>query len=148
MSIGLYTAANNSTLVSSNNSFTNSLLVGINGRLGGVFQQRLFVRNSESNKSYSAISLFVENPVDPTLINGTQNILWKLSAGDTQPTDDIWLDINTGNTISLPNIGTNLVPDSTTYLPFWLYVRIPRNTNIGTFTGINIVIDANEILVP
>ncbi len=147
MSIGIYTNPDPTTLISQNGAFTNALLVSLNGRLGGVFQKRLFVRNSESNKSYSSIQVLTQNPSDPTLVNGTKNIHWKLLSGDQQPDDLDWDGVSTGNTISIANIGTSLVADTTTYIPFWLYVRIPRNTNVETLLGVRLVINANELLV-
>lgn len=148
MSIGIYTDTKSTELISQNDTFSNTLLVPVNGRLGGTFQKRLYVRNSEANKSYSSIQVSVENPVDPTLINGVQFTYWKLIAGDQQPADWQWDLITTGNAISLSNIGTVSVGDNSTYLPFWLYVRVPRNSNANTFTTPNMVIRANEILVP
>ncbi len=148
MSLGIYTDTADSALVSQNDTFTNSLLVPVNGRLGGVFQKRLFVHNNEQDKSYSGIQVSVENPADPTLINGVQFTFWKMIAGDKQPTDDLWLPIATGNILSLPNIGTILNGDSTTYLPFWLRVQVPRNSNANTYITPNMVIRATEILVP
>lgn len=148
MSIGIYTDTDPTTLISQNDTFTNSLLVNVNGRLGGVFQKRLYVRNSEHNKSYSSIQVSVENPADPSLINGVQFTYWKLIAGDTQPADWQWDAVTTGNIITVPNIGTVSIGDNTTYVPFWLYVRAPRNSNANTFITPNMVIRANEILVP
>jgi hypothetical protein len=147
MSLGIYTAPDSSSLISQNNTFTNALLVAVNGRLGGVYQKRLYVRNDESDRSYSDIEVLVENPDDETLIDGTQNILWKLIPGDAQPADDDWMEVTTGNSISLDDIGTDSVSDSTTYLPFWLYVKVPRNTSINTLTGVNLLINAIEILI-
>lgn len=148
MSIGIYTAADASALISQNDTFTNTLLVAVNGRLGGVSQQRLYARNTEHNKSYSSIQVSVENPADPSLINGVQFTYWKLIAGDQKPADWQWDAVATGNVVALPNIGTISVGDNSTYVPFWLYVRVPRNSNANTFITPNIVIRANEILVP
>lgn len=148
MSIGIYTDTDPTTLISQNDTFTNTLLVNVNGRLGGVFQKRLYVRNSEHNKSYSSIQVSVENPADPSLINGVQFTYWKLISGDLQPADWQWDGVTTGNIITLPSIGTVSIGDNTTYVPFWLYVRAPRNSNANTFITPNMVIRANEILVP
>lgn len=147
MAIGLYTDTSPSTLISQNDTFLNSLLIPVNGRLGGVFQKRLYIRNNETNKSYSSIQVTVDNPADPTLVNGVQFTYWKLIASDLQPADYLWDAVTTANTISLPNIGTTAVGDSSTYVPFWLYVRVPRNSNANTFNTPNVVIRANEILV-
>lgn len=148
MSIGIYTEATGSALVSQNDTFTNTLLLPVNGRLGGVYQKRLYVRNTEANKSYSSIQVSVENPADPTLINGLQHTYWKLIAGDQQPLDWQWDLVVTGNTITVPNIGTVSIGDNSTYVPFWIYVSVSRNSNANTFITPNMVIRANEILVP
>lgn len=148
MSIGIYTDTNPSALISQNSDLTNALLVAVNGRLGGIFQKRLFVRNTQSNKSYSGITVSVENTVDPTLINGVQFTYWKLLAGDLQPADSAWEVVTTGNILTIPNIGTILVGDNSTYTPFWLWVKVPRNSNAHTLITPKIVIRATEILVP
>lgn len=146
MAIGIYTAASPGTKISQSADFTNPLLVSLDGKIGGVFQKQLFVRNDNSTLWYSLTTLTAVNNITPALIN-SPGYSWKLSAGGTQPTDEQWAAITGGNTISLPNLGTASLANTSTYLPFWLRVEIPRNVPVQTIldTTLNITTDENLI---
>lgn len=143
MGIQIYTEANSGAFISSADSFSKPMLIAMNGRTGGVLQKRVYVRNSDNARYYTGITL---KPFTGTasLINGTVGLSWKLSAGDTKPTDEAWALIAHGNTISLPNLGSG---DITTYLPLWVRVEIPRSTDVQTIKDVKLQIGATETLV-
>ena len=147
MSLAPYTSAIETAEITSGEDFESPFLVTIDGVLGGVIQKRLYLRNKDTAKSYSSITVSVSNEADPALIDDSKGISWKLFAGDQQPTDEQWKLTSPVNTINLPDIGTVSVSDTSTYLPFWVRVEIPRSTDIQTIKDIKILTIANEILV-
>lgn len=147
MSIGIYTDANPATLISKSATFTNPLLVALDGRLGGITQKKLYLRNDDNTLWYSTNTVTPADLIDPTIVNGTNGISWKLRAGGTQPTDEEWAAITAGNTISLANLGSGAGSDTSTYLPFWVRVQIPRNTSAKTILDVTLTINTNENVV-
>ncbi len=146
MPIGIYTIANPSSLISYNSTFTNPLLVSLNGRLGGIVQKRLYLRNGDNTLYYSSITVKPSCPTDVTLIDGSRGLSWKLLAGSTQPTDEAWAAIAPANTISMPNLGSSGSPNTTTYSPFWVRVEIPRNIEVQTLLSVTLDIACSENL--
>jgi hypothetical protein len=144
MGINIYSAADPSTGYSVAGAFTNPFTVVLDGKYGGVIQKKLYVRNSDSSVWYSATTLLCSDIVDPTIVDGTKNITWKLIAGNTQPTDDQWAAITTGNTISMANLGAIGSPNTSTYLPFWARVQIPRNMEVQTVLDVKLKINTTE----
>lgn len=147
MGIGIYTAADPSTGLSIDGVFTNPLVVPMDGRLGAIYQKKLYIRNNDNTLYYTTITLKSSNQIDTWVIDGSKGITWKLSAGNTQPYDDQWLAIATANTISLSDIGSIHVGDTTTYIPFWLRVQVPRNIEVQTLLTTTLDISASENLV-
>ncbi len=147
MPIGIYTAADPSTGLSHDHSFSNALLVSLDGKLGGIIQKKLYIRNSDNTLWYSGTTLTPVDLIDPTVINNTRGFSWKLSVGNTQPLDDQWAAILPGNTITFSDLGSLHVSDTSTYLPFWIRVQIPRNTSIQSILDVTLNINTNENLV-
>ena|SRR3990167_10972683 len=148
MPIKIYTSASPDAPISESGALTDPYLVTLDGRNGGVIQQKLYVRNSSSTLSYSGISLTVVNTDDPSLVDGSVGITWKLSEGTLQPTDEQWKVIDSANSITFSGIGTSAVSDTSTYLPFWVRTEIPRGTSVQTITDIQFKIVASELIVP
>ena len=146
MSIGIYTTADPDEAISEDGALTNPLLVSVDGKLGGVIQQLLYIRNDDENVAYSGINLAVISD-DISLVDGTNGYTWKLAVGDTQPTDSEWNDITTANTIDFDMIGDESLGDTSTYLPFWIRASVDRNSTVNTFTNVKFEILADELLV-
>ena len=148
MGISIYTTSNNTTdPVSEDGEFTNPLLVSLDGKNGGVLQKRLYLHNNSPTLSYSGIDLTVVDEVGFSVVDGEHGFSWKLREGDLQPTDEEWKVIDPGNEISFSGIGNDLVTDTSTYLPFWVRVEIPRNTSVQTITDVQFQLTGQEILV-
>jgi len=69
MGLGLYTDADPSTLVSSEGTFTNALLISHDGKMGGVLQKKVYLRNSDAAKSYIGIQVTPVYLNDPDFID-------------------------------------------------------------------------------
>jgi len=148
MGLGLYTAADPATLVSKDDTFTNPLLLSMDGKIGGVLQKKVYLRNDDAARSYINIQVTPVYAGDPDFIDNSQGISWKLISGDVQPTDDSWaLVTSSPNTIVMGDIGTLTVSDTTTFLPFWIRTVIPRFTDIQTIRGIKLTVVSDEVLI-
>lgn len=138
MGLGIYTKQNADSLVSTDSYFTNPFATAFDGRAGGSVEKRLFVRNDDPLRSYEDIVVTVD---------GVESwFSWKLSAGDTQPTSEEW-SLLTGDHAHLPNLGTSLLPDIATYLPFWVRIEVPSNINVQVITSVQLRVDATELFI-
>lgn len=144
MSLRIYESVSGSIVpFSVGGVFTNPLLISIDGRVGGVVEKLLYVRNSSDLYTYEDISLLAEQSEGSfDLIGGTQGFSYKMKAGDTKPSSEEWATIQAGNTIDLSNIA-----DTVTYLPFWIRIEVPRQVPVQRFRGVSIKIVATQVLV-
>lgn len=136
MALLIYDIADPQSAFSENGDFTNPLSLSFDGVEGGIIKQKLFVRNNDTSKSYTGITI---TPVDggDGLVNGADGFSWKLVAGDEEPLEEQWAGVAAGNIISIPDIG-----DSTTYQPFWIRVEVPSGSSIQSFQSVQLKIDA------
>lgn len=147
MGLKIYTSASPDASISENGSLTDPYAISLDGRSGGAIQHLLYVRNDDTNLTYSGIYLTVIDSVDPSVVDGSTGQTWKLSAGTTQPSDDLWKQIDSANTITLSGLGTTDASDTSTYLGFWVRTEIPRGTSVQTITDIQFQITAQELLL-
>ncbi len=149
MSLEIYTAADPDTALSQDGDHTSDFLVSLDGKLGGVLQKKLYVRNTDSAVRHTGIALTVDAPESGSaFLDDSAGYSWLLYEGDTQPTDTQWEEIlDIPNTIDLGDLGAADLPDTTTYLPFWVRVEIPRNADVRTFTDIRFKLTGQEILI-
>ncbi len=147
MPIAIYTSADPHTAISQDGTFTNPFAVAIDGKNGGVIQQRLYIRNDDPDLSYSGINLLLVDTIGESAIDGSDRKTWKLYEGDTQPTDNQWATVSGANFITFSGIGNSLVSDTSTYLPFWVRVEVGRNSDVETIKDVQLVLNGHEILV-
>ena len=148
MSLVIYQKADPATAFSVNGKFTNPLALTFDGSDGGISIQKFYLRNDGLDNPiaiYSAISIALVDNVNGALINGTDGYIWKLYEDpinpNTQPLQGQWDTIAPANTIAMPDIS-----DSTTYLPFWLYVQVAPNTAVQSFQGVSLSINATATI--
>jgi hypothetical protein len=148
MGLGIYEEATPSSALSDSGDYTNPLTVALNGTTGASREVRLYVRNdgSPAGRWYSTVSVqpVVDSGEDP--ISGPL-FTWKLIAGDTDPTEGAWSAVDGGNSISLSNIGSGGNEDTSTYLPFWLRIEIPKGAPVTSFDNVTLRITHTENLV-
>lgn len=144
MGLKLYSAADPSKAYSINGLFTAPFLVILDGKYGGISQQLAYLRNDDNMSWFSGTTINVTDTVDATVIDGSKGFTWKLIVGSTQPTDDQWAAVSTGNTISLANLGSTGAPNTSTYLPFWIRVQIPRNIEVQTILDVKFNITTTQ----
>ncbi len=143
MALSIYESAVPTTVFSEDGTLTNPISITIDGLRGGVILRRYYVRNDDNTKYYTSITLQPIVNSGLNIVNGSINgFSWKLIEGDTQPLDDQWAITTSGNQISLTNIGTAGNGDTTTYLPFWLRVDVPRNVDVQSFSNVSLEINS------
>jgi hypothetical protein len=139
MALKIYPDASPDNPYSQDGLMSNPLRLGFNARLASTSEAKYYLRNDNSNFNYSDIQI---QPVDHTgshLVDGTNDFSWKLSAGDTQPTADEWDNITAGAAISMSDIS-----DTSTYLPFWLKIEIPRGASVKSYRNVVLRIFGEE----
>jgi hypothetical protein len=145
MGLNIYETADPSAGFSNDQSFSNSLSLTVDGSTGATVSKRLYLRNDDSLLYYENIS------VQPVILSGKDIITgentgfeWRLISGDAQPLEAQWGLVNPGNSISLSDIGSPGSGDTTTYLPFWLRISVPRGAAVESYQGIGLRISADE----
>jgi len=102
MGLGIYRQQVASSNISDDGSFDNPLSVTVDGKLGGIFTSRLYIRNDDPAFSYIDISVVPVDSSTSSVVDGSQvGFSWKLKEGDQQPTSEEWVVISAGNTASL-----------------------------------------------
>lgn len=149
MTIGIYTESVPDGLLSQDDLFTKPFAITFDGRTGGYKETRLFLRNNDPSFYYTDMTLALEDSENPPIVSRPEDsFVWKFSYGDTKPTFNDWLNIPAANTLNiLDDIGGPGSPDTSTYLPFWVYIQVPPNLDIQVFIGVKFVLSGNEALV-
>lgn len=149
MTVKIYTEANNSnSALSLGGSFTNPFSLTFDGRTGGFKEVKLFLRNDSADYYYEDLQVSLQDLSDETITdNLADGYAWKLSAGDTKPTFNDWANIAPANTINLGTLGESGSADTSTYLPFWVFVQVPSNISIQAFTNVSFIISGQENLI-
>ena len=123
-------------------SSTNPFTVTFDGRIGGSQDRRLYIRNDSDSVYYTNITVSV---VD---VGSEGNILWKLKQKDIPPTNDEWMEVATGNTLSISSdIGSSSQADTATYLSFWIKAITTRGQDVRTLTNYIIRLSATEYYI-
>jgi hypothetical protein len=148
MGLLIYSNPNPGAAFSIDGLFTNPLVSAFNGAIGDTTNKRYYVRNDAANRSYESITFQPVYDSGDNIISGTNGFGWKLIVGDTQPLEEQWDLVSFGNSIVIPNIGTSIVADLSTYEPFWLRIVVPRGASVKSHVGIKLRLSYTEILVP
>lgn len=148
MSLSIYTQPDPETAISQDGFFTNPFAVTFDGRTGGYKEIKLYVRNDDDSFYYSDLQLKLEDSNDPSITNRpSDGFVWKLAYGDTKPTFNDWLNTPAANTLSIPDsIGGPGDPDTSTYLPFWVFIQVPGNLDIQVFTSVQFALSGTETI--
>jgi hypothetical protein len=138
--LGIYELADPSSAYSVSGIFTNPLSHTFDGVTGGIVEQKYYVRNDDAAVTYSGITLQAVDTGGFGLVD-SNGYEWKLSAGNDQPLEQEWDSLAAGNTISLAYDGAG---DISTYLPFWLRIKVPRGVTVQSFDSVVLRLEATE----
>ena len=100
-----------------------------NGYDGEIRELKLFVRSNDPDEYCTEISISPDNVPSGWIV--------KLAVGSLQPTAADWEGINSNNTISFSDIGSSgngiaVSGNTSQYLSFWYYIKIPADTEVQT----------------
>jgi hypothetical protein len=145
MSIQLYENQGDSTPYSSG-TFTNAFLHNFDGRIGGIHEVKIFVRNDDSLHVYEDISMSIEqfDTLEIDFVGGDDGFSFKLFAGDTQPTSDEWSTINYAIPGSPGEIDLSDLTDTNTWLPVWIRIEIPASIPVQRLKTVRFKVSATE----
>jgi len=119
-----------------------------NGREGEIVERLLFLRNDDSDKYYTNITI---DPIDTDGDDDTNltDTGWavRLSPGALQPSEAQWQTVTPSDPIEMEDVGVDSAADTTTYFPFYYRIEVPRNTRVQTKTDITLSIQAVENVV-
>jgi len=138
MALNIYEEANPSSAFSKDATFSNPFSVALNGALGDVYEQRLYVRNDDVARVYTDVTV---TPIDggDNIVDGTNGFSWKVIAGDQKPLEEQWDLQSPGNSANVGNLS-----DTNTYLPFWIRVQVPEGADVTSYQGVQLEIEATE----
>jgi hypothetical protein len=139
MALKICSAADIATAFTQDGSLTSAFRQSFDGRTGEIQETNLFVGNNDAGKSYSSITLSPVVKTGKEVTDGTNGYGVKLYAGVEQPTTDEWAAISYSNSISLGS-----VPDTATFLPFWVLVDVPKGAPAESLTGVVFRLTADE----
>lgn len=125
---------------SKNGLFTAPIKTSLNGSQGESEEKKLYIRNSDSNTYFTAVDITgapaarvrVGDPAYPEA-----NIGVKLLLKDTEPSENEWLAVEAGNTITIDEVGDINTAD-TSYIPFWVKIELPPGTPVQNIADVKL----------
>ena len=141
MALKFYESVGSTTPYSVDGLFTNPQIVSIDGRMGGVIEKKLYLRNDDNTKTYSGIQMiFYQSGGDISYLNGTDGFSMKANVGNAKPTAAEWVTITHGSVS-----GTfSDINDTATYLPVWIRFQIPAKVLVQHINNVSLKITATE----
>lgn len=139
MALKIYPDEGLSSPYSQDGTANNAFRQAFDGKTGQVKETKLYLRNDDASKNYTGIFISSISLSGRNIVDGTDGYSWKLKSGNTQPTYDDWRSISAGNSISMGSIS-----DTTTYLPFWLRIEVPKGAPVETVSGATLKVVASE----
>ena len=142
MGIGLYLNTNINSKISDTNKFS----ITFDGRIGGIQDKQIYIRNDDITKWYNNIQLYVFDSGNNNIVNNQNNgWSWKLKEADIDPTNEEWNSISAGQTIAISvDLGSSTKFDIVTYVPIWLRIQIPSKQYVQTIETVSFNLLAQE----
>lgn len=98
----------------------------VDGRLGGSFEQVVYIRNDDVTDYYTDIVLEYQTTLYTDMgVLGSTGWGVKTVVGERRPTEAEWGVVQSGNRLELPDIGSTAAGDTSTYIPVWIRVYCP-----------------------
>jgi hypothetical protein len=110
------------------------------GVLGESMEKLAYIRNDDPGSYYVSVQVWAQDTGSPDSTLGVYGNGWgvKLSEGARQPTPDEWEEVIAGDAITLSDIGTSALADTSNYHPFWMKVTTPGNLPAQSKTSIKL----------
>lgn len=144
MALSVYDSPNENTAFSSGTN-TNPISLTVDGTLGATITKKLYLRNDSASHYYTSIEITPSSNGGEDIVTGSLSTFhWKLIAGNNEPLEDQWQLVSGGNTMTLSDLGSLGNATTTTYLPFWLRVNVPKGIDIQVFEHVTLEVAATE----
>jgi hypothetical protein len=117
---------------SENGTLTNPVRFLANPKETAVAHRHLYLRNDSPSYYYTGITLQLLPTT--TTVDELAGLVFKLYASTSQPTEAQWQPILSGNTLSMPDVGTVDLADQS-YYSFWVRIESPRSISLQTLQG-------------
>jgi hypothetical protein len=130
--------------LNSENIYSESLRTTHDGKLGTTDDVLIYVHNTDPTKYYVSVqlspsSLQYDDTVGEWAFTGFG---LKCIYGERQPTETEWDQVKNGETIVLPNIGSNEAADTANYYPIWTRTIVPGKT--GAINKVDMAFDLSS----
>lgn len=113
----------------------------INGHVGGPHEELFYLRNGDVTKWFSNVVVSVTTSLYDGLGEfGTSGISFKFMYGERRPTEAEWSEVNSGDSLQIPNIGSTDLADTNTYHPIWVRIYVPGNTAANIYDNYAITV--------
>jgi len=125
---------------------TEHILTSHNGFVGEAFITKIYLKNSDNNKYYDAITVKVtmDSELPTNSLFSTTGWSVKFLCQDTQPTELEWSRAGLNTELSIGSIGTSNAADISTQKTIWIRVFCPGNTQPQVKDNIKIIVDYTE----
>ena len=135
-----------SELKSNDNSFSSPIVFNPNGDFGDVIEKKLIIRNDDSNKYYTSVTIQstpseLTSRGNPSYPNAPFKV--KIKIQETQPTKSEWDLIEAGANSTTFSIGTSVLADTNDH-GFWVRLETPANLRVGEIRSIKLRLNYTE----
>jgi hypothetical protein len=140
-----YDEQNNSyEQISIDGALTNPLRTSHDATNGEIVEKKVFLRNVDNTLYYTDITL-TGRPARKTRVGDPNypeaSIGFKIIVQDEQPTENQWLAAQSGESVSMSDIGDSQEAD-TSFKAFWIQIEISPGSRPKVVTDISLAIDA------
>jgi hypothetical protein len=98
------------------------------GHLGSVMEKLIYIRNDDAALYFTNVEVaYLTSQYQDVGEYGTSGWGVKYMYGQRRPTEAEWDLVRPGEALLLPDIGTTLAADISTYHPIWVRVVCPGN---------------------
>lgn len=142
MSLKIYHQLLDTAYLGTRDDGTYYLSFSFRGDSGGRLEKRLWLRNDSLYSYFTGITVDSTDTATLSISDGERTgYSVKLWVGDIRPTEEDWNSVSTGNQISLPNIGSSTNPATNSFVPFWVRVDVPANSDLETITTVSLQVN-------
>jgi hypothetical protein len=119
------------------------------GRLGGVMDLRVYLRNDKPASWYTDIKVRAVDTVGDDITDGSiPGFYWKIAQKDIALSHEEWDQIEAGNTLEVGfDLGNTVRADVVTYIPLWVRIAVARQQRIQRIVDVVLRAEAQETLI-
>lgn len=123
---------------------SNPLRFTHDGHLGGTKDILIYLKNNDLTLYYTGVVLNATSTIYNDIVSewGETGFGIKFLYGSRRPTETEWDQVKSGESISLPDIGSTEAADTANYYPIWIRTIVPGKTSAQIKTNMGIKISA------